>query len=80
MWPEILSKMTKAAQRKEKQEWVVAKPKLDNARSFRGIYFIDPEDAEVRETMKKRADKAGSPNGNSYALHDQKWPVQGNLR
>ena len=45
----------------------------------RGIYFIDPEDAEVRETMKKARTKAGSPNGNSYALHDQKWPVQGKL-
>ena len=27
------------------------KPKLDNARKLRGIYFIDPEDAEFKETI-----------------------------
>ena len=27
-------------------------PKLDNARRLRGIYYIDPEDMEFKETMK----------------------------
>ena len=27
------------------------KPKLDNARRLRGIYFIDPEDKEFKETI-----------------------------
>ena len=36
----------KAAQKKEKQERTNEKPKLDNARRFRGICFIDPEDGE----------------------------------
>ena len=44
--PEIWSKMSKAAQRKEKQEWASEQPKLDNARRFRGIHFIDLGDAE----------------------------------
>ena len=32
LWPEIWSDMSKAAQKKEKQEWAMEKPKLDNAR------------------------------------------------
>ena len=53
LWPEIWSSFSKAAQRKEKQQWVIEKPKLDNARKLRCIYVIDPEDVEVKETMKK---------------------------
>ena len=37
---------------REKQQWTVEKPKLDNARRLRGIAFIDPEDGEYKETMK----------------------------
>ena len=29
---------------KAKQQWYIEKPKLDHARSLRGIYFIDPKD------------------------------------
>ena len=38
-------------QRKEKQQWAIEKPKLDNARKWRGISFIDPCDKEFKETM-----------------------------
>ena len=31
---------------REKQEWAIEKPKLDNARRLRGIYLIDPDDGE----------------------------------
>ena len=48
---------SEAAQRKEKQTCAIEKPKLDNARRLRGIYFIDPADAEFKETIKKRAEK-----------------------
>ena len=44
--------MSNAAQRREKQEWAIEKPKLDNARKLRVIYFIDPKDEEFKETMK----------------------------
>ena len=44
--------MSKAAQKKEKQEWAVENPKLDNVRMMRGICFIDPEDEEFHETIK----------------------------
>ena len=55
LWPEIRSGLSKAAQRREKQQWAVEKPKLDNARKLRGIYFIDLDEIEFLETMKKRA-------------------------
>ena len=46
VWPEVWTKIGKAAQKREKQEWAIEKPKLDNAWRLRGIYFIDPEDGE----------------------------------
>ena len=52
LWPEIWSKMSKAAQRKEKQEWAIEKPKLDNARRLSGIYFSGLDDVKCKETVK----------------------------
>ena len=46
VWPEVWTKIGKAAQKREKQEWAIEKPKLDNAWRLRGIYFIDREDGE----------------------------------
>ena len=42
----------KSRSKREKQEWAIEKPKLNNARRLRGIYFIDPEDGENKETIK----------------------------
>ena len=53
LWPEMWSRMSKAAQRTEKQQWAIAKPKLDNAGKSRGIHFFDPEEIEFKETMKE---------------------------
>ena len=39
VWPEVWTKIGKAAQNREKQEWAKEKPKLDNAGRLRGIYF-----------------------------------------
>ena len=44
--------MGKHAKLKEKQKWSEEKLHLDNARKLRGIYFIDPEDTEFKETIK----------------------------
>ena len=52
LWPELCEKMGKNAKLKERQKWSHEKPQLDNARKLRGIYFIDPEDKEVKETIK----------------------------
>ena len=61
LWPEVWSKMRKAAQKKEKQEWAHEKPNVDNARRLRGIYFIDPEDGECKETIKNARRKLVVP-------------------
>ena len=55
LWPELWKSMGKNAKLKEKQRWAEEKIHLDNARKLRGIYFIDPEDKEFKETIKKRA-------------------------
>ena len=54
--------MARNAQLREKHIWAIEKPKLDNARRLRGIYFIDLEDNQFKETIKK-ARKIGNTNG-----------------
>ena len=49
--------MGKHAKLKEKQKWSEEKIHLDNARKLRGIYFIDPEDKEYKETIKNARKK-----------------------
>ena len=49
--------MGKNAKLKEKQKWSEEKIHLDNARKLRGIYFIDPEDKEFKETIKNERKK-----------------------
>ena len=49
--------MGKNAKLKEKQKWAEEKLHLENARKLRGIYFIDPEDKEYKETIKNARKK-----------------------
>ena len=49
--------MGKNAKLKEKQKWSNEKLHLENARNLRGIYFIDPEDQEFKETIKNARKK-----------------------
>ena len=57
LWPELWKSMGKHAKLKEKQKWSDEKLHLENARIFRGIYFIDPEDTEFKETIKNARKK-----------------------
>ena len=57
LWPELWIKMGKHAKLKEKQKWSNEKLHLDNARKLRGIYFIDLEDTEFKETIKNERKK-----------------------
>ena len=52
--------MSKAAQR-EKQDWAIEKPEIDNARRRRSIYFIDREDGRYEETIEKSKKKLQVP-------------------
>ena len=49
--------MGKHAKLKEKQKWSDEKLHLENARKLRGIYFVDPEDKEFKETIKNARKK-----------------------
>ena len=49
--------MGKHAKLKEKQKWSHEKLHLENARKLRGIYFIDPEEKEFKETIKNARKK-----------------------
>ena len=57
LWPELWKSMGKHAKLKEKQKWSNEKLHLDNTRKLRGIYFIDPEDKEFKETIKNARKK-----------------------
>ena len=52
-----LEKMGKNSKLKEKQKWSNEKLHLENERKLRGIYFIDPEDKEFKETIKNARKK-----------------------
>ena len=68
LWPELWKSMGKNAKLKEKQKWSEEKIHLDNARKLRGIYFIDPEDKEFKETIKNARKKVGNISCSCYAL------------
>ena len=53
--------MSKNAKLREKHKWAIEKPKLDNARKMLGIYFIDPEDMELKEIIKNARRKWETP-------------------
>ena len=56
-----LDEIWKKCQAEEKHKWAIEKPKLDNARRLRGIYFIDPEDKEIKETITNARKKLETP-------------------
>ena len=51
LWPELWKSMGKHTKLKEKQKWSNEKLYLENARKLRGIYYIDREDKEFKETI-----------------------------
>ena len=57
LWPELWKSMGRHAKPKEKQKWSEERIHLDNAQKLRGIYFIDPEDTEFKETIKNARKK-----------------------
>ena len=53
--------MSHASKKKAKQRWAIEKPKLDNARQLREIFFIEPNDEEFKLTMKAARTKLDVP-------------------
>ena len=68
LWPEFWKSMGKHAKLKEKQKWSEEKLHLENARRLRGIYFIDHEDTEFKETIKNARKKLETSVASCYAL------------
>ena len=58
---EVWTKIGNAAQNRENQEWAKEKPKLDNDRKMRGLYFVDPDDEEYKEILKNAMRKLKRP-------------------
>ena len=52
VWPDMWKFMSDATKKRAKQRWAIEKPKLENARQLRGIFFIEPNDEEFKLTMK----------------------------
>ena len=61
VWPAMWQFMSDAAKKKAKQRWAIEKPKLDNARQLRGIFFIEPNDEEFKLAMKAARRKLEVP-------------------
>ena len=57
LWPELWKSTAKHAKLKVKQKWSDEKVHLENARKLRGIYFIDPDFSEFKETIKNARKK-----------------------
>ena len=51
-WPDMWKHVSDAAKSKAKQKWTIEKPKPDNARQLRGIFFIEQNIEEFQFTMK----------------------------
>ena len=81
LWPELWTKLGRNAKLKERQKWSIEKPKLDNARRLRGIYFIDPEDKEFKENIRNARKKLETPMAPAMlckkSKNSQKWVTRG---
>ena len=71
LWPELWKSIGKNAKLKEKQNWSNEQLQLENARKLRGIYFIDPEDKEFKETSKNARKKLETPMAPAMPLQDK---------
>ena len=69
LWPELWRGLARNAKLREKHKWAIEKPKLDNARRLRGIYYID---LRTRSSKKPSGmqEKIGSTSCSCYALQD----------
>ena len=63
VWPDTVDAYVWPMQqnKKAKQRWAVEKPKLDNARQLRGIFFIESNDEECKLTLKASRRKLKVP-------------------
>ena len=53
--------MSDAAKKKAKQRWTSGKLKVDNSNQLRGMFFSEPNDEEIKFTMKTSRRKLEVP-------------------
>ena len=80
LWPELWIKLGRNGKLKDKHKWSYEQPKLVNARSLRGIYFIDPEDKEFKETIMKCSQEIGNTNVPAVPCKTSKKSKHGETR
>ena len=69
IWPEAWTKnWEKNRSKREKHKWAIENPNLDNARSLRGIYSLDPSDEEYKDIITECKTDIGNSNGSGNAL------------
>ena len=61
VWPDMWKHMSDAVNKKAKQRWPIKRTKLDNARQSRGIFFTEPDDEEIQNSMKNAGRKLEIP-------------------
>ena len=61
MYGQICGNLCPMQRKKTKQRWAFEKPKLDNAGQLRGIFFIEPNDEELKLTLKAARRKLEVP-------------------
>ena len=59
--PNMWTHVSDSSKKKAKQRWAIEKPKLDNARQLGGIYFIEPDDEELKLIIKAARRKLEVP-------------------
>ena len=72
VWPDMWKHMSNVSKKKAKQRWAIEKLKLNNARQLRGIFFIEPNDEELKDIMKAARGKLEVP--------PQCWETQDKIR
>ena len=80
LWPELWTKLGRNVKLKERQKWSIEKPKLDNARRLRGIYFMDPEDKEFKDTIRNARKKLETPTAPVVPCKTSKKSKKGEIR
>ena len=78
--PEVWRGLARNDKLREKHKWAIEKPMLDNARRLRGIYFIDSEDKEFKETIKNARKKLETPMAPAMPCKTCKKSKEGEIR
>ena len=63
----------------DRQEWAKEKPKLDNDRKMRGLYFVEPDDEEYKEILKNAMRKLERPVAPAVPCGRPPKSIRGNL-